>query len=220
MSCSSFFILLCSALGLGKLTVWTWAATPDKWLCEYGQAPTSIHKAKARSMQPYTMFFCFIYFTFILQIFLHTHSPFIALLHIALLFCLLQLSISDLKFHILQDEWIGAIVILGFIGPGNLILKFKECLVPAVLCTLALLVYEFFDTPPPLGMGDAKLFLALGFYFGLAGLFFVFCLSLLCAGIWGSLLLIFKKATKKDRIPLGPFIAISCVYFIFSTLSI
>lgn len=56
-----------------------------------------------------------------------------------------------------------------------------------------------------MGMGDVKLMLVLGLYLGFYGVIGVIFWSLLASVIGGMLLMIFKKKTLKEKLPMGPF---------------
>jgi len=66
-----------------------------------------------------------------------------------------------------------------------------------------------------MGGGDIKLMGLLGLNFGLKGIIFITIFSFIIGAIISILLLITKKATRKDYIPFGPFIAVSAVTYIF-----
>jgi leader peptidase (prepilin peptidase)/N-methyltransferase len=66
-----------------------------------------------------------------------------------------------------------------------------------------------------MGGGDIKLMGLLGLNFGLKGIIFITVFSFVIGAVISLGLLITKKATRKDYIPFGPFIAISAVTYIF-----
>jgi leader peptidase (prepilin peptidase)/N-methyltransferase len=66
-----------------------------------------------------------------------------------------------------------------------------------------------------MGGGDIKLMGVLGLNFGLKGIIFITIFSFVIGAVISLGLLITKKATRKDYIPFGPFIAISAVTYIF-----
>ena len=74
--------------------------------------------------------------------------------------------------------------------------------------------------PVPIGMGDIKLFSAIGFISGLRGLIFAFTASSLACGIFSAFLLVLKKVQKKDQIAFGPFIAVSYALYLASVSAI
>lgn len=56
-----------------------------------------------------------------------------------------------------------------------------------------------------IGMGDIKLFIVLGMYFGYDILYVMF-FSFLCSALYSLFMMAGKKITKKDTIPLAPFV--------------
>lgn len=56
-----------------------------------------------------------------------------------------------------------------------------------------------------IGMGDIKLFLVLGMYFGYDILYVMF-FSFFCSALYSLFMMAGKKITKKDTIPLAPFV--------------
>lgn len=57
-----------------------------------------------------------------------------------------------------------------------------------------------------LGMGDVKLFSAIGFSLGLYGVFFTLFFALLCSAVTGLVMLLARRGTLKKLLPFGPFI--------------
>lgn len=66
-----------------------------------------------------------------------------------------------------------------------------------------------------LGMGDIKLYAALGFALGGAGIIFVFLLSSLTAGLHAGISMAGRRTGRKDRKPLGPHICLAAVIYVF-----
>jgi len=219
-TCSSFFMTLGASLALGYMTVLVWNITPAGWFCEYGQAPEIKHTKKERSLQSYGKLFSLIFFAFISQSILLAIPLPMRLIHIFILFSLLQLSISDIKFQILQDEWILAIASIAPAVPGSLSSKLQACMLPILLFSLLSLIQKLRRMQPLLGMGDVKLMAALGLCFGVSNVWHIVCYAFLLSGAGAAFLLLRKKVTKKDRIAFGPFIAAAYVYFALSTVSI
>jgi len=71
----------------------------------------------------------------------------------------------------------------------------------------------------PFGMGDAKLLSALGLSFGAEGLWVTFSVASLAAGLYALILVIMKKANKKDRIAFGPFIVLGFIVYFLTAYS-
>lgn len=66
-----------------------------------------------------------------------------------------------------------------------------------------------------MGGGDAMLAAMFGMFFGLKKTFLIIMLSFIIGGIFSIFLLIFKKKSKKDKIPFGPFLAIAAMLMLF-----
>ena len=66
-----------------------------------------------------------------------------------------------------------------------------------------------------MGMGDIKLFAALGIYLGIHGIVYNIFLSCFIGSIVGIILLSMKKMKKEEAIPFGPYIIIVAILQIF-----
>jgi Flp pilus assembly protein protease CpaA len=62
-----------------------------------------------------------------------------------------------------------------------------------------------------LGAGDVKLYALLGFGAGLSGIIALILISLILSAITGVVLMLFRKRTAKDVLPLAPFTFIAVV---------
>lgn len=111
-----------------------------------------------------------------------------------------RLTIPLLLAGLVFKAWVGelpAAIIGGIIGGGILFLV-------AVLY------------PKGMGMGDVKLLAMLGVYLGWEKVLFVLFIASLLALVIVSILILLKKATRKDPIPFGTFLsvaALSMLYF-------
>jgi leader peptidase (prepilin peptidase)/N-methyltransferase len=66
-----------------------------------------------------------------------------------------------------------------------------------------------------MGLGDLKLFVVLGFLFGLHGIFFILILSSLSGAVLGSIMLWRNKKNFKTQLPFGPYIIAATFIYIF-----
>ena len=117
------------------------------------------------------------------------------LLNAWILFWLARISIEDVRSFTIPNGYTLAVLAAGLF----------LCDVPVGSRLLAAALP--FALVPLMGMGDVKLYSALGFSLGLRGLLRIACLSMLAGGLYAGALLAFKRAQGKDRIPFGPFIA-------------
>lgn len=69
-------------------------------------------------------------------------------------------------------------------------------------------------TSESLGMGDGLLFLGTGMFLNFESNFVLFCGALLLAGGFSGICLLLKKKSRKDRIPMVPFVLAAYVVFL------
>ncbi len=81
---------------------------------------------------------------------------------------------------------------------------------------LSLFVFTVCDKEVPIGMGDAKLFVALGFCVGTYDTARIFAASSLLSGLF-ALLLLLKGKEKSCQFPFGPFIALGFFLITFAS---
>ena len=107
----------------------------------------------------------------------------------------------DIRRMIIPDRCVLAILLAApfFTGPTAL------CRLAAAAAAILLI--------PCMGMGDVKLFAALGLCTGSA-VFKIAAAAMLWGGIYAFAMLTLGKANKKDRFAFGPFIAAAAAIFI------
>ncbi|MBR5641464.1 MAG: prepilin peptidase [Firmicutes bacterium] len=114
-------------------------------------------------------------------------------------FWLIRISIEDLRSYTIPNLYTLALLAAAPV--------LSDAAIPARLLAAALPLALI----PFMGMGDVKLYSALGFCLGPRALLQIVCGSMLAGGIYAAALLLLKKAHKKDRIAFGPFIAVFAV---------
>ncbi len=97
-------------------------------------------------------------------------------------------------------------IVYEFIWLQELALAWLLNSVIAAIASLLLLLIMKKVTGGGLGMGDVKLFSSLGFLCGIQAVCYTLLLAFLLCAILSAVLLISKKKTLKDSLPLGPFI--------------
>ena len=75
--------------------------------------------------------------------------------------------------------------------------------------------YQYVRKLEGMGLGDLKLFVVLGFLFGLQGVMFILILSSLSGAILGSFILWRNKKNFKTQLPFGPYIIAATFIYIF-----
>lgn len=133
---------------------------------------------------------------------------------VALLY-IIVLTITDLREKIIPNEFVIAmgvtgLVLLPFNPFVNLLSAVLGMLIVGGILALASRV-----TKGQVGMGDAKLFLVLGLFFGLKGSFMILMYSLVISGIVGLALITLKRATRKTVLPFVPFVLCGLIIELF-----
>ncbi|MDP3387510.1 MAG: prepilin peptidase [Eubacteriales bacterium] len=125
---------------------------------------------------------------------------------------LIVISMIDLKTQTIPDglNIFGVIitVILGiYLFRGNYLTHLFGFLFGFLLFLVIAMITN------AMGGGDIKLMGVLGLLFGLTGIVFVTMMSFIYGAIISIMLIATKKATRKDYIPFGPFIAIAALTY-------
>lgn len=112
-----------------------------------------------------------------------------------ILFWLLRIAKEDLRSYTIPNIYTAAILVTApLFCTVPIQLRIFAAVLPAVLI-------------PLMGMGDVKLYGALGFVLGPGQLLRIACFSMLAGGVYAAFLLVSRKAERKSRIAFGPFIA-------------
>ena len=131
-----------------------------------------------------------------------------AFLHVAVAGVGLRLAVIDQEFHRLPDRLTGPLAAL-VLGWGIVFLptaRFGAALAEAAL-TVAVFALCALMPGRPLGWGDVKLQVGVGFYTAAplpGGAFIQVVLSFILGGITAGVLLMARAVTPREGIPLGP----------------
>tara|TARA_B100001250_G_scaffold66907_1_gene53439 strand:- start:833 stop:1627 length:795 start_codon:yes stop_codon:yes gene_type:complete len=129
----------------------------------------------------------------------------------------------DLKHLIIPDS---LVLIIGLLALGKLFIPNLDpmftSLYPSTLGALLafifigglIIFYQYVRKIEGMGLGDLKLFIVLGFLFGIHGILFILILSALSGAIIGSCLLIRRGKNFKTQLPFGPYIICASILYI------
>ena len=130
----------------------------------------------------------------------------------------------DLKHFIIPNELTFPLMLIGFIKSfdpflnqslfPNFLNSLIGGLVGYVIIWLIIFLYKKIRNKEGMGLGDAKLLSAIGFWFGWASIPIVIFFSSLIAIIYVTPSLIKKSRNLSAEIPFGPYLIIGCVVFI------
>jgi len=125
-----------------------------------------------------------------------------------ILITLLFASIKDVQSLEIPNACFVLIMLIAFpYNISNILIFFYVAIVYIVF----LLAVSIFDKAMPIGMGDAKLFAALGFSLGKESLLFISTASFLLSGAIAILLVLLRIKSLKDALPFAPFILLACI---------
>ena len=130
----------------------------------------------------------------------------------------------DLKYYIIPNTLTFPLMIIGFaksFAPNldsNLFPIYLNSLIGGIMgylvIWLIILSYKKFKNKEGMGLGDAKLLSAIGFWFGWICIPFIIFISSVVALLIVTPSLIKKSKTMSSQIPFGPYIIIGCVIYI------
>ena len=130
----------------------------------------------------------------------------------------------DLKHYIIPNALTFPLMIIGFVksfDPNlniNLFPNYLNSLIGGILgylvIWLIILFYKKIKNKEGMGLGDAKLLSAIGFWFGWVSIPFIIFLSSVIALIIVTPSLINKSKEMSSQIPFGPYLVIGCVLYL------
>ena len=161
--------------------------------------------------------------SFLLVYFLYGISVKSLLLIILSIFFIIIFFI-DLKHFIIPNELTFPLMVIGFLksfDPNldqtifpNYINSILGGFIGYFLIWLVIFVYEKIRNKEGMGLGDAKLMAAIGFWFGWVSIPFTIFISSLVALIFVMPSLLNKTRKVSSQIPFGPYIIIGCIIYV------
>jgi len=218
------YILLGLAIILGWLagnaSVFLFNKLPGKWLTDYDEVPLEevLHPTRQRIESTpwklvYSMFFIVsgIWISEKLWASSMGYWSMAALLisSIIAMWLLLLIGLADGKFGIIPDElvFVLALTAIGFVPYKE---SFLDPLYGALIGGGSMLILSIISKAitkrPSLGMGDVKLFLALGLIMGFKGTVAILVVTAISSAIGFSAGLLIGTLKRGDSAPLGPYI--------------
>lgn len=217
-----FFIKIAAAIFVGILSghaaVYLFNKMPAKWLCDYGEEPGE--ELKNPSSQrikgyPWKWVFSGFFAASLIRLVLFDWPFSIA----SLVFCwaLLVAALADKKYGIIPDQMVilAAISALGFIpSHQDMWQPLWGTLLGGGVMLASAILGRILTKKESLGMGDVKLFAAIGLCLGLRGTLTALVLSAISSALIFSVLLLAKKVKRDDMLPLGPYICGAAIFYV------
>lgn len=220
-----WIILKCTGMILlgilaGNGAVYFFNKVPASWLCDYNEEPSAeLKDPYTQRIKSYPWKYIFTMLFIILGIKMVMTDWRFAVAGTFAIWLLLEMSIADIKYRIVPDQYILLLTVtaLGFIP-----FHFDHFSLIAgaaagfLIMGLTGLIGKLTGKREAVGGGDIKLFTSLGLITGFWGILFIFAGTALLSGAHIIFLLVRKKITMKDTMPMVPYIAIiSAVYIVF-----
>ncbi len=123
---------------------------------------------------------------------------------------LMVILVFDLKYYLILDRIVLPAALLAFLG-SYLILEISlvKILMGGLIGASFFLILFLITKGKGMGLGDVKLGLFGGFFFGWPAILIVLFLTFLLGGLISALLLLMKKKKRTDMIPFAPFFVVS-----------
>lgn len=209
------FLAIAFGILAGLSVVYVFNRIPAAWLCDYNEEPDKGMWGTRIQNRPFDALFALAFaaasFKMLDEGFLYLPAG------IAALWTLLIISISDIKYRIIPDQFV---IILAAVGLG--FIPFQDT-VYSPLCgaltgggsafligAIGRLIYKK-DT---LGFGDIKLFGAAGLVAGFGGTVYTLLFAAFSSAVIFTVRLLMRQIKLKDEQPLGPFIAAGAATYI------
>lgn len=203
---------------LGNGAVWVFNRIPGKWLVDYGQEPDEelLHPSRQR-IRSTPWKYVFTGFFIVVGIKMGMDNPFYALGAVCAIWLLLEMSVADIKYMIVPDQFILLLLVCGLGMIPQMEGGIRDSLIGAglgfALTALIALIGRLIYRKSTVGGADIKLFTALGLLTGVSGIVFIFIVSTVASGGHFAWLLIRKKAKPTDTRPMVPYIASAAVLY-------
>ena len=160
-------------------------------------------------------------FVFIFYLFGFTSTT---ILFFILSICFLIIIFIDLKHFIIPNEITYTLIVIGFLKSFDPTLN--QYLFPNYINSLIgggvgysiiwiiIFVYKKLRNKEGMGLGDAKLLSALGFWFGWISIPFILFFSSIVALGFALPSLMNKSKTMSSQIPFGPYLVLGCILYL------
>lgn len=186
---------------------------------EYTAIRQAVSPALKINKKKVTAFIFYLVMTVAFYIFMDSNNSILmkTFKYMCMLYMLLVIAWIDLRVQKIPNAILLVMIILRFIFftfeslnmPEFMRYNLLDMLSGSLFCLVLLVVCRII-VKNSIGMGDIKLFTVLGMYFGFDVLR-VMLFSFFCTAIYSICLMIFKKKTRHDSVPMGPFVFIGTV---------
>lgn len=220
VSIIKYLVTLLAAVLLGNGAVYLFNHMPPGWFCDYGSEPSEeLKDPYVQRVKSTPWKYCFSMLFTAVGLYLVRDDWVYTVAAMLIIWILLELSISDIKYRIVPDQLL-VLLAVSAVGTIQYHYGWMDMLYGAVLGAAitgaSALIGRAAYRRETVGGGDIKLFAALGLVLGVRGVLVVFMVSALLSGAHMVYLLARRKIKRKDTIPMVPYIsAAAFIYIVF-----
>ncbi len=211
------FAAILAGILAGHAAVYIFNKIPAQWLCDYGEEPSEeLKDPYVQRIKRIPWKWAFSGFFAASAIRLAIFDWKFALAGLVCSWALLEIAVADKKYSIIPDQFVILVGIsaMGFIPYHETMLQpLWGVLLGGGVMLLSAVGGKLVFRKDSLGMGDVKLFAAIGLCLGFQGTLAALVLSTLSSAILFSILLLMKKAKRDDMLPLGPHICGAAIFY-------
>lgn len=201
----------------GHGAVYIFNKIPAKWLCDYGEEPSEELK------DPYTQRIKGVPWKWVFSGFFAAGAIRLAIFDwkfalagLAFSWALLVIAAADQKYGIIPDQFVilAGISAMGFIPYHQTMPQpLWGMLLGGGIMLASAAAGKLAFKKESLGMGDVKLFAAVGLCLGFQGTLTTLALSAISSAVVFSILVLRKKVKRDDTLPLGPYICGAAIFY-------
>ncbi len=141
-----------------------------------------------------------------------------SVLNAGIISCLIVIFVSDLKYHLISDYILLALLIFSFLFHlfnNEAMKQFNNFLISGLIVALPIFLIYYFSKERAMGLGDVYLTAIMGFLLGWQKGFLALYIAFITGAIIGVLLILLRRKKIKSKIAFGPFLVIGTVVMMF-----
>lgn len=192
----------------GKQLKWYENVPVYSWLIQKGKT-RCCHKKLPLAYPVVELITGFLFLIYELRFMIYESNILFWILGLIILVLLIFSAVFDWKYMILPDFstviLILATILLMLGGHGGPPL---QNLFVALISAGFLLILNLITKGRGMGMGDVKLAIFMGLFFGYQKIILAFYVAFIVGAIYGLILILLKKAGRKSQVPFGPFMVL------------
>lgn len=128
---------------------------------------------------------------------------------------LMILFVYDLKYYFIPDVVVLPAILIALIGQIVLGVSFTKIALGGIIGLGFFLIQYILSKGKWIGGGDLRLGLLMGVMLGWSNILVALFIAYVVGAVFALYLVVFKKKTWKEKIPLGTFLTFACVITIF-----